>query len=241
MPAGRPLGDRIRNGDIDMLGSSARRLGLAGALAALTVAASPALAADQGDWLVRVRGIGVMPTSDSGGISPDLLAGSVEAQPAVMPELDITYMATENIGLELILATTPHDIDGGGAIAGLGKVANTWLLPPTLLVQWHFLPKGTIRPYVGAGINYTITYGESSTQSLDDALGGPTEVKLGNSLGWAVQAGVDFDVAENWFVNVDVKYIDINVDADFVTGGTTRTTDVGIDPVIVGIGVGYRF
>lgn len=218
-----------------------RRWGIAGMLTAMTIASTPALALDQGDWLVRLRGIGVMPTSDSDGISPDLTAGSVEAQPSIMPELDITYMATENIGIELILATTPHAIDGGGAISGLDNVADTWLLPPTLLAQWHFLPKGKIRPYVGAGINYTITYSESSTAALDNALGGPTEVELGNSFGWAVQAGVDVDIAENWFLNFDVKYIDINVDADFTTGGTKRSTDVGIDPVIVGVGVGYRF
>lgn len=219
----------------------ARRLGAAAVLAALSLSATPALALDQGDWLVRVRGIGVMPTSDSGGISPDLTAGSLEAQPAYVPELDITYMATENVGFELILATSQHDIDGQGAIAGLGKAADTWLLPPTLLVQWHFLPKGTIRPYVGAGINYTITYGENATASLENALGGPTTVDLGNSFGWAVQAGVDVDIDENWFLNFDVKYIDINVDADFRTGSTTRTADVGLDPVVVGIGVGYRF
>lgn len=224
-----------------MTASTVRRVGLAGLLAAMTIASTPALAVDQGDWLVRLRGIGVMPTSDSDGISPDLTAGSVEAQPSIMPEFDITYMATENIGIELILATTPHDIDGGGAISGLGHVGDTWLLPPTLLAQWHFLPKGKIRPYVGAGINYTITYSESSTQALDDALGGPTEVELGNSFGWAVQAGVDVDIAENWFLNFDIKYIDINVDADFTTGGTKRSTDVGIDPVVVGVGVGYRF
>ncbi|MEQ8815945.1 MAG: OmpW family outer membrane protein [Thalassobaculum sp.] len=224
-----------------MNNSIVRRLGLAASLAAFALTTTPALAVDQGDWLVRLRGIGVMPTSDSGGISPDLTGGSLEAQRAYVPELDITYMATENLGLELILATSPHDIDGQGAVAGLGKAADTWLLPPTLLLQWHFLPKGKVRPYVGAGINYTITYGENATASLENALGGPTTVDLGNSLGWAVQAGVDIDVAENWFVNVDVKYIDINVDAEFRTGGTTRTADVGIDPVVFGIGVGYRF
>lgn len=216
-------------------------LGLAGVLAAMTTLAGPAAALEQGDWLVRLRAIGVFPTDDSGGISPDLLTSSLEAQPAVMPELDFTYMATDNIGLELILATTPHDVDGKGAISGLNKVADSWLLPPTLLVQWHFLPKSQFRPYVGAGINYTITYGEDATSSLEGALGGPTKVRLSDSVGWAVQAGIDVGIDENWFVNLDVKYIDIDVDADIITGGTKRTADVSIDPVIVGLGVGYRF
>jgi outer membrane protein len=199
------------------------------------------MAAEAGDWLVRMRAIGVLPTDESDGITPDLTAGKLEAQPAVVPELDFTYMATENIGFELILATTPHDVEGRGSIAGLGKVADTWLLPPTLLVQWHFLPNSRFNPYVGAGINYTITYGEDATRSLETALGGPTKVELDNSVGWAVQAGMDVSLDEHWFLNIDAKYIDMSVDARIKTGGTTRKDNVDINPVIVGAGIGYRF
>jgi len=224
-----------------MDGLSLRRLGLASLAAILISTATPAFALEQGDWLVRLRGIGVFPTDQSGGISPDLPTAEVEAEPAYMPELDITYMATKNIGVELILATTPHDVEGKGAIAGLDKVADTWLLPPTLLVQWHFLPDAQLRPYVGAGVNYTFTYGEDASGSLETALGGPTKVELDNSFGWALQAGMDVGIDENWFFNMDVKYIDLDVDADIVTAGTKRTTEVEINPIIVGIGVGYRF
>lgn len=224
-----------------MRGSVTRQLAFAGALAALTAAATPAFALEQGDFLVRLRGIAVVPTEDSGGISPDLQGASLAAQPSMMPELDFTYMATDNVGLELILATTQHDIDGQGAIGGLDKVGETWLLPPTLLAQWHFMPKSSIRPYVGAGINYTISYGEKASSSLEAALGGPTTIKLGNSVGWALQAGVDYDVGENWFLNADIKYIDMSMDADIITGGTTRTAKVGISPIIFGLGFGYRF
>jgi outer membrane protein len=221
--------------------SRARLLAVVAGLAALTTAAAPALALEQGDWLVRLRAIGVLPTDESDGIAPDLLTAELKAQPAVVPELDITYMATQNIGVELILATAPHDVDGEGSISGLGKVADSWLLPPTLLVQWHFLPDAQIRPYVGAGINYTFTYGEDATSSLEGALGGPTKVDLDNSFGWAAQVGVDIGVDQHWFVNLDVKYIDLDVDAEITTGGTKRTTNVEINPIIVGAGVGYRF
>jgi len=208
--------------------------------AAAFLLAGPAAALEAGDWLIRVRAIGVLPTDDSGGIKPDLLGAGIEAQPAAMPELDITYMATDQIGLELILATTPHDADGKGAIAGLGKVADAWLLPPTLLVQWHFIPGGSFHPYVGAGINWTITYGESASGSLKAALG-PTQVHMGNSVGFALQAGADYDINDRWFVNFDVKYIDLDVDTKLVSGAVTRRTNLEINPVIVGFGVGYRF
>jgi outer membrane protein len=224
-----------------MSSHSTKLLGLGFCLAATMALAAPAMAAEAGDWLVRMRAIGVLPTDESDGITPDLTAGKLEAQPAVVPELDFTYMATENIGFELILATTPHDVEGRGSIAGLGKVADTWLLPPTLLVQWHFLPNSRFNPYVGAGINYTITYGEDATRSLETALGGPTKVELDNSVGWAVQAGMDVSLDEHWFLNIDAKYIDMSVDARIKTGGTTRKDNVDINPVIVGAGIGYRF
>jgi len=202
---------------------------------------SPALALEAGDILVRVRGIGVLPTADSDGISPDLTTSMLEPQLAVVPELDLTYMATKNIGIELILATSPHDLDVTGALSALNKGADVWLLPPTLLVQYHFLPKGSIRPYVGAGVNYTITYSEDASASLEAALGGSTEIDSGNSWGWAVQAGVDIDLDDRWFVNLDVKYIAISVDTTITTGAVVRQTGVDINPVIVGFGVGYRF
>lgn len=41
---------------------------------------------------------------------------------------------------------------------GLGKVGKVWLLPPTLTFQYHFTDFGAFKPYVGAGVNYTILY-----------------------------------------------------------------------------------
>jgi outer membrane protein len=209
-------------------------------VATIALPVSESFALDKGDWLVRLRGIGIMPTEESGGISPDLLTSGLEPQNAVVPELDITYMASANIGVELILATSPHDLDGTGAIAGLGKAAETMLLPPTLLLQYHFDTGSDLRPYVGAGVNYTITYLENADRSLEAVLG-PTSVKADNSLGWAVQAGVDYHINDRWFINLDVKYIDISVDVELNSLGTVRTLDLDINPVVVGIGFGYRF
>ena len=205
--------------------------------------AAPALALEAGDILVRLRGIGVIPTANSDGIQPDLTTSGLEAQPAGVPELDFTYMVTDNIGLELILATSPHDLDFTGLRSDIGKGAESWLLPPTLLVQYHFMADRSIRPYVGAGVNLTIVYGENATQSLVNARGGPTNIKADNSIGWAVQAGVDIDLDDRWFFNLDIKYIDIGIDVAITTPATstTRTTRVDINPIIVGADIGYRF
>jgi len=205
--------------------------------------AAPALALEAGDILVRLRGIGVIPTANSDGIQSDLTTSGLEAQPVGVPELDFTYMVTNNIGLELILATSPHDLDFTGVQSGIGKGGTVWLLPPTLLLQYHFMADQSIRPYVGAGVNLTIAYGEDASQSLVNALGGPTNLKVDNSIGWAVQAGVDIDLDDRWFLNFDIKYVAISVDVAITTPATstTRTTTLDINPVIVGAGIGYRF
>jgi len=218
---------------------------LAGAalLGGVAMDAAPALALEAGDILVRLRGIGVIPTANSDGIQSDLTTSGLEAQAVGVPELDFTYMVTNNIGLELILATSPHDLDFTGVQSGIGKGGTVWLLPPTLLLQYHFMADQSIRPYVGAGVNLTIAYGEDASQSLVNALGGPTNLKVDNSIGWAVQAGVDIDLDDRWFLNFDIKYVAISVDVAITTPATstTRTTTLDINPVIVGAGIGYRF
>lgn len=85
------------------------------------------------------------------------------------------------------------------------------LLPPTLTAQWHFLPRQSINPYMGASINYTIFYDEKPSAV--------NSISYDNTFGWALQAGVDISVGDGWFINADVD----------------------IDPWIFGLGVGYRF
>jgi outer membrane protein len=193
-----------------------------------------------GDVLVRLRGILVAPTEKAGPITPGVPSGSVKVDNGYMPELDFTYMATDHIGAELILSTTKHNIQGAGAIAGLGKVADTWALPPTLTLQYHFLPKGHVRPYVGAGVNYTIFHSSSASDSLNAALG-PTKVKLDDSFGYALQAGIDVDITKKVFLNLDVKFIDIDTTARLTTGGSVNKVNVSLDPFVFGAGVGVRF
>lgn len=221
-------------------------------LAAAAGVATPALAQDAapaaaagdtdrqaGDWLVRGRAILVAPTESSGAVTG--IAGSeVGVGNAVMPEVDFTYFVTKNVGAELILATTKHDITGRGAVSALGKIADTWVLPPTLTLQYHFLPEGKVHPYVGAGVNYTIFYSADATESLNKALGA-TKVKLDDSFGYALQAGIDIDVTPKFFVNADIKYIDMDTTARLTSGATKRSVDVEINPIVAGIGVGFRF
>ena len=174
----------------------------------------------EGPWLVRVRAVNLdSANKDSTGL--DLSINN-----KVIPELDISYFFTPNIAAELIL-TYPqkHDLRSGGVDIGSLKH-----LPPTLLAQYHFTNFGGFKPYVGVGINYT-------NFSSVDLLGGAADVKR-NSWGGALQVGVDIPLNKQWSLNLDVKKVFIKTDVSL------KGQDIGtfkVDPVLIGVGVGYRF
>lgn len=208
----------------------------------LALSLAPGVAAAQtsaGDWLIRVRGIIVTPTEKSGEVS-GIPGSRVGVTSSVMPEVDFTYMATDHIGAELIVATTRHEATGRGSLSAINTVASTWVLPPTLTLQYHLSPKSKVRPYVGAGVNYTLFYAEDASDALEGVLGS-TKVRMGDSVGYALQAGIDLDIGPRTFLNLDVKYLDIDTTARLITNAGTNRVRVSIDPVVIGAGIGMRF
>lgn len=208
--------------------------------AAMMAATISSAAAEQGDWLVRGRVILVSPTEETSGVQPAFPNDEVSVDDAVVPELDFTYFVRDQWALELILATSPHDISGEDGLSALGEIAESMVLPPTLTLQYHFQPEASVRPYVGVGINYTLFYDEEASDSLNNAIG-DTSIDIDDSFGIALQAGLDFDLNEKWFLNADIKYIQIDTEATLNTGGAINTVDVDLDPIVFGIGIGTRF
>nr|WP_315429120.1 OmpW family outer membrane protein [uncultured Albidiferax sp.] len=191
---------------------------LAAALCVLVSASAYAQSTTEGPWLVRARAVHL--DSANGDTTP--LALSINNK--WMPELDISYFFTPQIAAELVL-TVPQKqtLSAGGTPIGSFKH-----LPPTLTVQYHFQANG-FKPYVGAGLNYT----RISSVNL------PAGVTVDrNSFGPALQAGVDIPLAKNLYFNLDVKKVYIRTD---VAAGGSKLGTFKVDPVLFGIGLGWRF
>ncbi|MDS4025826.1 MAG: OmpW family outer membrane protein [Candidatus Contendobacter sp.] len=207
---------------------------VAAAALAAGLLAGTAQAYDAGNWLFRIGAYGVFPESDN--LTNVLGTGAtLNVDDGYTLGFNFTYMITPNIGIEL-LAALPinHDIK----LSGAGKVAETDELPPTLSIQYHFMPESSVRPYVGIGLNYTTFFNTSTNGALEG-----TSLSLDDSWGVAGQFGIDIDVAPNWFLNADIRYIGISTDASLSIPGT-GTVDLGtvdINPWVVGLTVGTRF
>ncbi|HEY7986008.1 MAG TPA: OmpW family outer membrane protein [Methylophilaceae bacterium] len=214
----------------------------------------PTLAmAEAGDIVVRVRAAYVSPDESShlgsqsaaSGLGGAIGAGSKLAVDGnTIPEIDFSYYITKNIAAELILATgTRHDVKiTGNSLGALGNqpLGSVNMLPPTLTLQWHFLPDQTIDPYLGAGVNYTRSLDRNlATTAVTPGL--PIHIDR-NSLGLAFQAGVDVNLKDGWMVNADIKKAFISTDVTVNAGaGFVKIDSLDIDPWIIGFGIGKRF
>ncbi len=225
-----------------MKNSASRVLAVAVAAGALLVGQNALAAA--GDWIIRGGVTMVTPNDDSGEVIAGGPTGSkVSVGNDVKPSFTITYMLTDNLGVELIGALPfEHEVDvEGGALAGmgLGHIADVKHLPPTLSLQYHF-PLGQFRPYVGAGINYTMFFEEKVTDPTLRTM--YDKISLKDSFGYALQVGVDYDLGNNWLLNADVRYIDIETEARLSGASGTATVDnIEINPVVFTLAVGKRF
>ena len=193
------------------------------AVAALcALAAAPALAQTaEGPWMVRVRAVDLQSANkDSTGLG-------LSINDKVIPEVDISYFFTRNIAAELIL-TVPqkHTLHSNAVGSDIGTLKH---LPPTLLMQYHFDAPG-FKPYVGAGLNYT------RFSSVNLTVAGADVDK--SSVGGALQLGVDIPLGKDLYFNVDVKKVYISTDV-YLSGAKQGTFKV--DPLLVGVGLGWRF
>ena len=206
---------------------------LTGCYLLVQAAASPCYAAGESPWMVRLRVLGIIPDDSSSQITT--IHGEASVDSAVTLDLDISYFFTENIAAELVLAYAQHDVTAENTDLGNIDLGSLDLLPPTLTLQYHFMPKNAFRPYVGAGLSYVLIPNEDS---------GPVATAVDyddGQVGFALQAGFDYFFTKNWCVNVDVKKVWVDVDVTVHALGTTVSTTVDVDPWLFGVGIGYRF
>ena len=210
-------------------------------LAPALLAASIAQAHQAGDIIVRAGAVTVDPREDSSGIKHAVagnLGGKATLDSDTQLGLNFVYMVTDKVGVELLAATPfSHDVGVTGVIDKLGSIKH---LPPTVsLVYYPLNNASAFKPYVGAGVNFTWFFDEDlSSAAKGEGFDG---FSLENSWGLAAQIGADYMINDNWMVNAQVRYIDIETTGKTSLGGAPVKVDVDVDPWVYMVGLGYKF
>ena len=170
-----------------------------------------------------VTGIGVPPGADA------------QTGDATTVVLEYERLLTPNWGVELALGLPPRiKAKATGSVAFLGDdILSARNVTPTLFVNYHFgAPGSSWRPYLGVGINYTKFVGIQSRLASD--------VRMSDSVGPAVKAGVEYVLSNQWSLFASVSALKVKTDL-VASGATVLQTTIDLRPVVYSFGTAYRF
>lgn len=210
--------------------------------------AGAAFAGDyNGNFMIRLQGTGVITQDNVKSLTAlpatDLKALGFDAKVSdeFIPTATLSYFLTRNVALELFCCFSKHQVDlksPGGALDG--TVADSWIFPPALTLQYHFDGLGAFKPYVGVGAQYIHFFNSKTSDNTLNATG----VKFSDAFGPTIQAGLDIQIGGGWYLNAEVKKSWLDTKATWSNSAVTASdvqAKVDLDPLIVSAGVGYRF
>ena len=222
-------------------------------LAALAMGLGMSQAATAGDYngnfMVRLQGTYLvtqdkLKSVDANGADIKTPLGlDAEVSDVFLPTATLTYFLNKNLAVELLCCFSKHHIDltSTAAPALNGKVAEAWIFPPALTLQYHFDHMGAFKPYVGAGVQWIHFFKEKITENTLGATG----ENFSDAFGVILQAGFDYQLGGGWYLNADIKksFLDTKVTWNnaAAAGGANVHAKADLDPLVISAGIGYRF
>lgn len=219
--------------------------------AAATALSQPALAQEAGTIQVKVLGTAVLADGKIKSVEGGTLAATVrglgvkaDANDNYVPTVAIEYFVNPNISVETICCTTAHSVDATApaALAGANLVDKIHIIPATVTLKYHLGEAGGVRPYVGAGPSYFIFLKDKAGAGATAALGA-TRAQIDDTLGLAVQAGIDIPLNAGMGLSLDAKRYILRPNAHFYNAAGTEVlyTHHKLDPWVLSAGVAFQF
>jgi outer membrane protein len=217
-----------------------------------TIVAASLLAVASGTYAQMLQGWSVVggvtnirPSVSSGDLTvPSLPGTKVDVKDATQVSGGFIYAVNDNINVLFAVVSLPfeHDLEGDGAIKGVGKIGSVKQLPPSILGQYKFLDAASpFRPYVGAGATYAYFFdeeGSATLTALTNPGGPPTTLSAKSKLGATLQLGGQFTINNNWFIDANLMKTFLKTTTTLSTGQTINTK---LDPLSINLWLGYRF
>lgn len=165
------------------------------------------------------------------------------------PYLAYLRRLSPNFAVELAFGIPPLTKTYGKGPAMVGSVpyngqeisSARWLAPSLLMDYVFFDDSYKLRPYIGVGLNYVVLYDRNSTAAGNAVAGGPTSVSLSNSIGPAVNVGLNYQITRNWSVIASYSAARVQSQLDAHTGGVDRTSNISFGPQTFVVAAGFSF
>lgn len=216
----------------------------AGFLAGLMLIASPALASDRtfevAGWYMFLQpsAEGTFTAGDPGETF-DLTLSS-DTGYGVSGAIFFGNRVSAEIGIGQI--KTAIDVESTDEDSEISVVRRqSTIMPLTATLQFHFAPDAMIDPYVGVGAMKTMF---GSIDPLEDDTDPPLsvdEIEEGG-IGYLVNVGLNVELMEQFGLLLDAKWVPSAGKARAVLNDEPGTSvDVDLSPIIVSLGLSYRF
>ncbi len=204
---------------------------------------------------VRLGYTFIAPNSSASSISGPLTpANSLSLEVKNQSTLFFSYARSfsDNWDGELALGIPPtHDVAikvtnpalPAGVQAYDGKIgARVRQVAPTVFANYKFGTKESkFRPFLGIGVNYTKFDKTESTADGNGINGGPTNIALKDSVGLAAQAGLNYQINDQWSIGAAIATARVKTQLTTNTLGVVRTADITFHPRVFTASVGYSF
>tara|TARA_E500000331_G_scaffold343019_1_gene377361 strand:- start:678 stop:1310 length:633 start_codon:yes stop_codon:yes gene_type:complete len=187
-------------------------------------------AADADDWLIRLRALAIQ--TNANGTS-DEMGGSVRTGDDLIPEIDITYYLADDISVETMFGIAEYNVQLDDSALGNVDVGTVKKLPATVTIKYHINQFEDLIPYFGIGASYTIFFDEDVGRNINN-------IDYSNEFGFVFQIGLDYNIADNTYINLDMKKFIIDADMR-MNNSSINANSVSLNPLMIGIGVGYKF
>lgn len=183
----------------------------------------------EGKWLVRLMVLDIRQTNVRSEV-PDI-GGKIDIAPIIQPGLDISYFVTDHWAVEFQGGIAKTDYRIAGSAIGDFDIGSVETLSLGLTLQYHFRPTANLKPYLGVGLLHSRTRAVKPADNIPDF-----DVEDINSL--ILNAGFDYQLGGNWFASASLRYLLIPT---YRAEGEAFDTEVKLNALVSGIGVGYRF
>jgi outer membrane protein W len=182
---------------------------------------------------------------DPGAVKVDISGGGgafIALERRVTPLLGVELRLL-GMGSDLNVATGVHDHHWPGTDVSMLGISSLGLG-----VNFHIVNDRSVDLFVGPLIGFNHYSDLRVRTGLDDGWWRPghndwvtVRTKTDSEVTWGVRAGIDVLLGKKkrWSVGCGLEYMD--ADYEFERGSGEGRTEIGLDPVILSLGAGFRF